>query len=387
MGTEPCIEVPQGVARTLYVVATLDGALSSGVKGAEFRIEIVDPSGWYLMYTPPEGALYVGNPVDSDGLDCEGAGVTLAFSACRRPHPETNTVQLGRLQVTSIGGAPTHLLIKRHISPGNRTYRCPLLIECNEPRNEKHCVEPWLRTACDGDEALQSGPPIQDDVYFVTALDQPLNPAAFAAPERYPDRELLLTTPVPLQLPETGTVALEEAGIPSAVLLEAFEDAHVAEMGRAFPECETPDCMSEGDQAWCASVSRVALLRFNHPRTATRALRTLNGLAEVTAAVPAGLFLVRHETQFDLQTDASEGMRIEKDVPLLVSLTKPAHVHIELLDGSGRTVANVLEGFVAAGEHRVGWSALPVEVPRGLFTLRVRAGVLEETYKVVMASE
>ena len=81
--------------------------------------------------------------------------------------------------------------------------------------------------------------------------------------------------------------------------------------------------------------------------------------------------------------------RITHDNPITVTLSKPARLHVELLDVSGRAVALVRDAFVPAGEHLVTARAAADAAGQasGLFTLRVRAGGQEATYKVVMAGE
>jgi hypothetical protein len=55
LGTTPCTSVPPMTGTTLYVIAKTAGASSNGITGAEFRIEVTSPSGWFISYTPPPG--------------------------------------------------------------------------------------------------------------------------------------------------------------------------------------------------------------------------------------------------------------------------------------------------------------------------------------------
>src|SRR5262245_24546564 len=52
-GTLPCTTVPPLSGTTLYVIAKLEGASAGGISGAEFRIEVENPSGWQFSYTSP----------------------------------------------------------------------------------------------------------------------------------------------------------------------------------------------------------------------------------------------------------------------------------------------------------------------------------------------
>ena len=384
-GTQACVRIAPDTPTTLYVVATLDERLVRGVRGAEFRLEIEHPQGWFLMFTPPDGALHVGNPIDADGRPCDGAGVTLAFPDCRAPDVGPGRVALGTVLVTRIGGEPTHLLVKRHIAPGNPNYPCPLLIECNEPRNDKHCVQLRLRTACDDETYVDAGPPGNDAVFFATALNATLATAGYATPARHPERELLVGFAHVPTLPDDGTfVRLEKARSLDAQTRRRFEVARVAEMGRAFPSCRSVACATPADVQWCASVARVGILRFNHPRTARKAIEPLYNVPGIEFVLPAGQYVVAREAQFRLQTDLQDGMSLTGDATFHVTLSKPARLHVEMLDVAGRVTATLHDGFVSAGEHEVSTSA-GGKSPRGVFTLRVRAGGQETAFKVVKA--
>ena len=84
--TTPCTTVPAGTGAILYVVATLEGATADGITGAEFRIEVSNPAGWFLSYASATGATALGNVLDTDPADPgDGSGTTMAFSTSSPP--------------------------------------------------------------------------------------------------------------------------------------------------------------------------------------------------------------------------------------------------------------------------------------------------------------
>ncbi len=392
-GTQACANVPPNTPTTLYVIATVDGELSRGVSGAEFRIEVENPDGWFVLYTPPDDAVHIGKPIDADGEACTGAGVSLAFAECRTPDAGSDKVLLGTVLVTHSGASPTQLWIKRHITPKNRGFRCPLLVECNAPRYEKHCVEPLLHATCEASDAVPQGPLGRDAVHFVMALNTSPAPQRHASPARHPERELVVGLAEGVSRGTGGGfVPLSEAHLAPGTR-RAFAAARVAAIGAPFPECRTTACATEQDEQWCASVSRVVVLRFNHARTARRAAKDFAAAPGVELALPAAPYVVPRETAFFVRVDVGEGQRFTPGGAFEVELSKPARLRIELQDVSGRTVRTLHDAFVAAGTHQVHLSE-----PRkanaggsapegGLYTLRVRAGGSEAKYKVVMADE
>jgi len=89
-GARDLATVVQGLAElrqpysstTLYVVATPEGETSGGVTGAEFRVEVSNPAGWMLAYFPPNGAVAVGNPLDTQPSNpSDGSGIALQGGA------------------------------------------------------------------------------------------------------------------------------------------------------------------------------------------------------------------------------------------------------------------------------------------------------------------
>src|SRR5262245_46459131 len=93
-GTQSCTNVPQYTGTTLWLVGKLDGTTANGIAGAEFRVEVTDPDGWYFSYTPPANSIAIGNPLDTD-TDEDTSGLSIAFSDCKNGEQ----VSLGTISV------------------------------------------------------------------------------------------------------------------------------------------------------------------------------------------------------------------------------------------------------------------------------------------------
>lgn len=136
--TQRCATIAPGSFTTLYVVATLGGATNAGVTGAEFRIEVSNPTGWLFQYTPPNTPVVIGQPMDLTPNDpTDPAGVNVAFSTCKTGP----LVEFGTLAVFNLGGGPTTLSIKRRNIPSNADWACPLFTLCDEPFYSKQCMD------------------------------------------------------------------------------------------------------------------------------------------------------------------------------------------------------------------------------------------------------
>lgn len=53
-GTILCMQALPGVPTTSYVVGKTAGETAGGITGAEFRVEVANPSGYRFNYTAPE---------------------------------------------------------------------------------------------------------------------------------------------------------------------------------------------------------------------------------------------------------------------------------------------------------------------------------------------
>ena len=138
-GTTPCTTVPPLSGTTLYVIAKLQGASASGISGAEFRIEVENPTGWSFNYTPPSAPVVIGNALDLYPQDPnDGSGVSIAFDACREP--TGGQASMGTITVINFTGGPNHLFVKRHSTPRNPGYQCALFTLCDDPEFSKTCM-------------------------------------------------------------------------------------------------------------------------------------------------------------------------------------------------------------------------------------------------------
>ena len=135
-GTQSCVTVDQFAM--LYVIAKVAGATGSGITGAEFRIQVENPSGWSFSYSPPDAAISMGNPMDLNPDKPNESGLNIAFSTCRAP--VKGMIGLGTIFVTREGGAPTHLWVRSHRKPSNPGYPCALFTLCDDPVFSKTCV-------------------------------------------------------------------------------------------------------------------------------------------------------------------------------------------------------------------------------------------------------
>lgn len=147
-GTQPCSQIPPWSGKTLHVVASLAGASVNGITGAEFRIEVTNPSGWFVSYAAPNGSTPLGNPIDIEPTNPDdGSGLTIAFSECRVPDA-SGRVTLGTIAIYNAGASSTLLLVKRHSRPSNESYPCPLFVLCDAPVYSKVCMTPSTQDPC-----------------------------------------------------------------------------------------------------------------------------------------------------------------------------------------------------------------------------------------------
>lgn len=179
-GVSPCVSVPQGSGATLYLVATLGGPSASGISGAEFRIEVGSPAGWFVSFTPPSGAVALGQALDTDPENAnDGSGLNLSFAACQTGG--AGRVPLGTIGVFNLSGSPTSLTVKRHSTPSNSSFICPLFVLCDEPVYSKLCLSEGGEGCTLGKMAALAS---SDPAYFVAGLNglTPVDPAVRGEP-------------------------------------------------------------------------------------------------------------------------------------------------------------------------------------------------------------
>ncbi len=130
-GTIRCPSAPPWVLTTLYVVATAAGASAAGIAGAEFRIEVENPSGYFFSYIAPDSAQVLGDPLSPSGSN-------ITWPSCRVGNG-AGKINLGTIHVFNMGGAPTNIIVKHKEPPTNVDHNCPLLVLCDEPTYTLRC--------------------------------------------------------------------------------------------------------------------------------------------------------------------------------------------------------------------------------------------------------
>jgi beta-glucanase (GH16 family) len=63
-------------------------------------------------------------------------------------------------------------------------------------------------------------------------------------------------------------------------------------------------------------------------------------------------------------------------------LDKPTHVSLKIFNSLGKEIANLVDGFQAAGEHQIQW--MPEDLPGGIYLSRLQADGFSETKKILM---
>jgi FlgD Ig-like domain len=171
-GTTSCTNVAPDTRATLYVIATLGGETATGITGFEFRVEVSDPAGWFFWYTPPAetfpiGELFDVHPEDPD----DDSGLDLAFASCQTG--SGGRVACGTIGVFNISGSPTSLSIKRHSSPPNPGWTCPLFVLCDAPTYSKACMSSGSEPPCNlSKPVIAAG---SDPAIFVAGLNAELS--------------------------------------------------------------------------------------------------------------------------------------------------------------------------------------------------------------------
>ena len=145
-GTAPCLNVLPYTAAVLHVIATCEGLTASGITGAEFRIEVSNPAGWWFTYNTPSPATVLGNPLDTSPGPGDISGVNIGFTACQTP--TNGKVALGTISVFNSNGSATNLLVKRHNTPRNPDYSCALFTRCDSPVYSKQCMTAMAAGVC-----------------------------------------------------------------------------------------------------------------------------------------------------------------------------------------------------------------------------------------------
>lgn len=147
-GASCAIQAPAGTPALAYVLMTLGGGTAAGITGAEFRIEIGAPAGYFFIWNG-NGALFntiIGSPIDDTPANPDDPkGCNMAAATCL-PNDHTpaagDKVLLGTIQILNFGaGLPCDLIVKRKTPPSNPTQAdCPLVTLCDAPVFTKACL-------------------------------------------------------------------------------------------------------------------------------------------------------------------------------------------------------------------------------------------------------
>ncbi len=132
-GLVNCTTVPPFVWFTTYIFADLyDDAAASGVTGAEFRLDGIDPA-WFNTVTPsPDAVLSLGNPI--------AGGCNIAFSVPGCHSGVNGLLLLYTIQSLALAPiTPRTLQVGIHVTP-SCGFCCVVLTLCDAPAFSKVCV-------------------------------------------------------------------------------------------------------------------------------------------------------------------------------------------------------------------------------------------------------
>ena len=103
---------------------------TAGIRGAEFRMDGVDPA-WFNTVTPNAAAnVAIGNPILG--------GCNIAFPACQVA--PGGVVLLYTIQSLALAPITSRQFpIRAHTTPGNPNFVCPLTVLCDDPVFTKEC--------------------------------------------------------------------------------------------------------------------------------------------------------------------------------------------------------------------------------------------------------
>jgi hypothetical protein len=113
------------------IYANLAGATTTGITGAEFRIDPSNSSNYFFSFSEAPGCFLVGNPMLG--------GANLAFNSCQTGP----RVQLGTLTILeTTHTADATLTVRQRTEPTNVTFSCPLFTQCDSPAFTAVCLTP-----------------------------------------------------------------------------------------------------------------------------------------------------------------------------------------------------------------------------------------------------
>lgn len=117
---------------TWYVCAVLGGdAAAGGVTGAEFSLEGTPSDMFKNVFANSLANVTLGSPV--------AGGCNIAFPTCQTG--DNGILLLYRIEaISTTKPGPTYLTIKKHTTPSNPNFQCPVLFLCDAPLFTKLCV-------------------------------------------------------------------------------------------------------------------------------------------------------------------------------------------------------------------------------------------------------
>jgi hypothetical protein len=105
----------------MYILAQLDGQTTSGITGAEFRVDGI-PEGWIGMANAPTGAIVIG--------DVLAGGASMGFGSCNQGSGGLVTLWTITLVATSTV-TDVMITIRMKEPPSNAAHSYPLFILCD----------------------------------------------------------------------------------------------------------------------------------------------------------------------------------------------------------------------------------------------------------------
>jgi len=140
----------------LYVVATIDDVtLPGGIRGAEFRIDGIDPT-WFVVANASPNSVLEGSP--------HQGGCSVSFQDCQRPIPSLDTnVLLCTLTCLPVSPITPRMVIARaRTTPADPNFACPNVVLCDAPNTTRLCLSSCglcINLFCTGG-FCHAGPPI-----------------------------------------------------------------------------------------------------------------------------------------------------------------------------------------------------------------------------------
>jgi hypothetical protein len=146
-----CIVLPYGVGTTLYVVARLEGASVGGISGAEFRIEVSNPTGYSLFYSMShfEADRFGGNCADildlEPGKPAHPAGTRLTFP-CDAGRGGVKII--GTIQVFNASGGATTFCVRGRSPSSDVSGSGPYFVLCGDGDSTRVRMSPAPDSSC-----------------------------------------------------------------------------------------------------------------------------------------------------------------------------------------------------------------------------------------------